>query len=96
MYHYDGHGHVLRPVREAGHPTVRRLLTVAGHSAATGCGPQVLLAVSSRAGPLLIVVGHGAATGCGPQVLLAVSSRASRLLWKYEGMGYALTRSANS
>ncbi|WP_406673599.1 SagB family peptide dehydrogenase [Nonomuraea sp. N2-4H] len=64
MYHYDAHEHVLRQVREAAHPAVRRLLTVAGHGAATGQRPQVLLAISSRAG---------------------------RLLWKYEGMGYALT-----
>ncbi|WP_214326885.1 SagB family peptide dehydrogenase [Nonomuraea sediminis] len=63
MYHYDAHNHVLRLVREAGHPAVRRLLTVAGHGAATGRRPQVLLAVSARAG---------------------------RILWKYEGMGYAL------
>ncbi|ADG87280.1 SagB/ThcOx family dehydrogenase [Thermobispora bispora] len=63
MYHYDAYEHVLRPVRPAGHPAVRRMLTVASHGSAVGIRPQLLLVVSARVG---------------------------RVMWKYEGMGYAL------
>ncbi|MBF8194565.1 SagB family peptide dehydrogenase [Nonomuraea sp. K274] len=53
MYHYDAHDHALRPVRDAAHPSVRRMLKVATESSVAKSPPQVLLVISARAGRIL-------------------------------------------
>jgi SagB-type dehydrogenase family enzyme len=53
MYHYDSHEHQLQVVREAGHPAVRRLLSVAAVGSVVGTEPQVLLLIGARFGRLM-------------------------------------------
>ncbi|PZG20520.1 SagB family peptide dehydrogenase [Nonomuraea aridisoli] len=53
MYHYDAHDHLLRPVRGADHPAVRRMLKVAAESSVAKSPPQVLFVISARVGRIL-------------------------------------------
>lgn len=53
MYHYDTVDHVLRPVADATHPAVERLLSAASISLTDRTAPQVLLVIAARPGRLM-------------------------------------------
>lgn len=94
----EGIEHVDRPFPSGGalhelelYPVVRRVAGVdAGLYHYDGHGHRLERVCGDNPAVQRLVATAGLATSCpSPQVVIVVSARFARLLWKYEGMGYA-------